>query len=401
MASSTPQARITDRSVNDHGVLTFTLSGVDVAYANAIRRTILSDIPHAVFKTTPYDQNKCTIHTNSKTNGTAELTNEIIKLQLSCIPICVQTVDMSVLEHYELEVSVENTTDTLMWVTTKDFKVKDTKTGVYLADETVHAMFPPFITPTGEADYIQFVQLGAKAGDALPGGKLHLTCKFSVDTAKTDGAYQLASTCSYGCTPDTAKIEEELQKRVQKWTDEGKTKADIDFEKKNWPLLEGQRYIVANSFDFIIETVGVFENELLVTKACEILVGRLQTLRDKVNSSEDGGSGGEDVEISPTAQTTMENAFDIVLPEGYTLGNMLNYELYARYYLGTPQMLTYVGFKKMHPHDTHSLLRIALANSNSGLTEAKQMLLGAIERCIATTRSIYTAMGGGGEKSKK
>ena len=42
-------------------ILTFTLSGVDVSFANAIRRVILSEIPIIVFKTMPYEQNKSNI----------------------------------------------------------------------------------------------------------------------------------------------------------------------------------------------------------------------------------------------------------------------------------------------------------------------------------------------------
>ena len=54
--------------------LTFTLSGINVSFANAIRRTILSDIPVVVFKTAPYEENRATIYKN-----TTRLNNEIIK----------------------------------------------------------------------------------------------------------------------------------------------------------------------------------------------------------------------------------------------------------------------------------------------------------------------------------
>lgn len=387
-ATSTPPvefvatARITERS-ESNGVLKFTLSGVDVSYANAIRRAILSDIPCAVFKTLPYEQSKCIIHANR-----TSLTNEIIKLQLSCIPICVQTVKEDVLNHYQLEVNVENTTDTLMWVTTRDFKVKNTATGAYLAEEDVRGMFPPFIAPDGKLDFIQFVPLQPKESTTLPGDKLHLTCGFSVDTAKTDGAYNLACTCSYGCTPDVAKMQEELEVRRQKWKDEGKKQEEIDFEAKNWKLLEGLRYIVANSFDFVIETVGVFSNEQLILKACEVVVQRLHALDQKVMDDK--------IEMEP-AKTTMKSAFDIVLPEGHTIGNMLNFELYSRFYLET-EALEFVGFKKMHPHDPHGILRVALTDENKGLNAVKEMLRGAIERSIGTLRSLYTAAAG--EKKK-
>ena len=43
----------------------FTLSGVNVSLANAVRRTILSDVPLVVFRTSPHDKNKCNIITNN------------------------------------------------------------------------------------------------------------------------------------------------------------------------------------------------------------------------------------------------------------------------------------------------------------------------------------------------
>ena len=55
-------------------ILTFTLSGINVSLANAVRRTILSDIPTVVFKTSPYEENDAIIISN-----TSRLHNEGIK----------------------------------------------------------------------------------------------------------------------------------------------------------------------------------------------------------------------------------------------------------------------------------------------------------------------------------
>ena len=98
----------------------FTLSGVNVSIANALRRTILSDIPLVVFRTTPNELNKCSIITN-----TTRLNNEIIKQRLSCIPIHIKDVEEFPLKNYIMEVNVENTTDTIMYVTTEHFIIKD------------------------------------------------------------------------------------------------------------------------------------------------------------------------------------------------------------------------------------------------------------------------------------
>ena len=103
----------------EDGVLTFTIENIDVSYVNAIRRTILSDIPIVCFKTTPYEENKSNIIFN-----TSRLNNEIIKQRLSCIPICIKDLEMPI-KNYLLEVDVENKTDTNMIVTTQDFKIRD------------------------------------------------------------------------------------------------------------------------------------------------------------------------------------------------------------------------------------------------------------------------------------
>ena len=66
----------------DQDVLRFTLHGVEVCFANALRRTILSDIPLIVIKTDNFESNQCTIKENS-----GRLHNEIVKQRLSCIPI--------------------------------------------------------------------------------------------------------------------------------------------------------------------------------------------------------------------------------------------------------------------------------------------------------------------------
>ena len=104
----------------EDGKMTFTISNIDVSYINAIRRTILSDIPIVVFKTTPYEENNAVITVN-----TSRLNNEIVKQRLSCIPIHIDYLDTSKdsIENYLLELDVENKTDTTMIVTTKDFKI--------------------------------------------------------------------------------------------------------------------------------------------------------------------------------------------------------------------------------------------------------------------------------------
>jgi DNA-directed RNA polymerase alpha subunit len=80
--------KVTELKEED-GIMTFTISNIDISYINALRRTILSDIRICVFKTTPYEENNATI-----TFNTTRLNNEIVKQRLSCIPIVINCIDL-------------------------------------------------------------------------------------------------------------------------------------------------------------------------------------------------------------------------------------------------------------------------------------------------------------------
>ena len=123
--------------IENENVLTFTLSETDVSVANAIRRTILSDIECVVFRTSPYSENKVEIHTN-----TTRMNNEILKQRLSCIPIHIQDPDFP-LDKFAIEVDVTNDSDTTIFVTTKDFRIKDISTEEYVNEKERDLIFPP------------------------------------------------------------------------------------------------------------------------------------------------------------------------------------------------------------------------------------------------------------------
>jgi DNA-directed RNA polymerase subunit L len=353
----------------DGNTLTFTLNGVNVSLANAIRRTILSDIPTVVFRTTPYEENKAVFLTN-----TTRLNNEILKQRLSCVPIHIADLEMP-LQNYILEVNVENLTDTVQFVTTEDFKVKNLTTNKFLSEKDNKAIFPP----NDYGYFIDFARLRPKISEEIPGEKLHFTCEFSIGTSKENAMFNCVSTCSYGFTLDEENIDKEVGKRVKHWKDQGLNKDQIDFESKNWRLLEGQRIVKKDSFDFIIETVGVFSNQELLKKACSILTTKLADLDSAIEKDE--------LKIVPS-QNTMPFSFDIILEnEDYTIGKTLEFMLYAKFFEDL-KTLSYCGFKKMHPHDSDSIIRVAYKE----LTEmgtVKQNL----KACIADAVMVFEKIG--------
>lgn len=368
--------QVTFNSSNrDDDNLYFTLSGVNVSLANSLRRTMLSDIPLIVFKTTPYDKNKCTIHTN-----TSRLNNEIIKLRLSCIPIHFKDVEEFSLKKYVLEVNIENTTDTIMFITTEDFTIKDVETGVYLSKDETQQIFPADKL-TGH--FIDFVRLRPQISSELPGEKLHLSCGFDIGTSKEDGTFNAVSTCAYGFTIDDAAQIRELSIKQQTWKDEGKNEEEILFEVENWKLLEGKRFYIKDSFDFIIQSVGVYDNMEIVVLSCKILIRTLKELQSTIEKDE--------LEIK-VSESTMSNSYDIILEnEDYTIGKILEYFMYSKFYESTKE-LTFCGFKKFHPHDTYSIIRVANATPVEKSSIKGYLLLCIIDAVIIyeTIQEIFT-----------
>lgn len=362
-----PQIEITSETANSvTDLFTFTLSGVNVSLANAIRRVILSDIPSIIFRTAPYEKNKATILTN-----TTRLNNEIIKQRLGCIPIHIKNINDFPLKDYIMEVNVENKTDTIMFVTTKDFMFKNVVTKEKLSEEKIREIFPSNVYSN---NFIDFVRLRPKLSDELTGEKIHLMCELDIGTAKEDGMYNVASTCSYGYTVDDVARDTVLAKKKQQWKDEGKNADEIDFESKNWVLLDGLRITKPNSFDFQVESIGIYSNVELVIASCEILIARLDKIDNLIEKDE--------LTIN-NSSNTMANSFDIILEnEDYTIGKILEYFLYAKYY--ETKILTFCGFKMMHPHDLESIIRVAYKD-----TVDKAIIKGHLKECIAGAKNVY------------
>jgi DNA-directed RNA polymerase subunit L len=276
------------------------------------------------------------------------------------------------IQNYIVEVNVENLTDTIMFVTTENFKIKNVTNNQYLTEADQKKIFPPN-NLTGY--YIDFARLRPKISDEIPGEKLHLTCEFSIGTAKQDSTFNVVSNCTYGFTQDDEGIEKELTKKAQEWKDKGMSKDEIAFESKNWLLLDGQRLVKRDSFDFTIQTVGIFTNQELVRKACEVLIEKLDALNSDIDT--------DALKIFPS-DNTVPNSYDVILEnEDYTIGKVLECFLYSKFYEGT-KSLSYCGFKKMHPHDLDSIVRIAYKEELE-----KMAIKQNLKECIADAISVY------------
>jgi DNA-directed RNA polymerase subunit L len=362
--------------------------------------------------------------------NTTRLHNEILKQRLGCIPIHhVHTMDgfQNDYKNYVVEVDVKNESDTIRYVTTEDFKVKRAKnlekTGgshddddvvyEYLPESTVRKIFPP---DSISGEYIEFARLLPKLSSNVPCGEaLAFTCTIEISNAKYDGMYNVAHTCSYSCTQDEKEIEKQWkakEKSLREGFESGSVSASassvaeqLASAKKNWELLEAQRTFVPDSFDFVIETVGVYTNIQLVTKSCDIMIKKCEKLladMEHSSSNEGGGSSNDSVSIIEPANelTTMKNAFRInLIGEDYTLGKVIEFLLFSNYYDKPDGIVSFCGFKKPHPHALDSFILLAFKEETE-LSKVQECVSKVVSECISIFKSLFESFNDFNSKKK-
>jgi DNA-directed RNA polymerase subunit L len=330
----------------NNGELTFTIDNMNLSLVNAIRRTILSEIPTVVIRTTPYEKNDAEFITN-----TTRFHNEMLKHRLSCIPIHIS--DHSIdLDNYIIECNMKNDTDNIILVTTEHFKIKNIVTDKYLSKEETNKIFPP--DPLTK-DYIVFTKLRPSISDDIPGEKIHFKAKMTISNVNEDSTFNVVSNCSYSFSVDPIQQDKQWSIKAKELKDAGMNEELLITEKSNWYLQEGKRYYKKDSFDFIIKTLGVFTNEQIIKKAVDIIIENINNIKKQV----------EEQTITINNSNTTMNAFDITLDnDDYTIGKSLEYSLHDLYYLNQP-VFDFVGFNKEHPHNKYSVIRLSFKDNSN------------------------------------
>ena len=366
---------VIENKTEENGRLSFTLSGVNVSIANAIRRIIIAEIPCVVFRTTPHDENKMTMRIN-----TTRMNNELIKQRMSCVPINISDITVPI-ENYEISIDKKNNSDVIEYVTTEDITINDTATGKQLTDIEVRKIFPPD-SLTG--DYIDIARLRPRLSADIDGEHLALVSKLDIGTAKENGSFNVVSTCSYGNTENPEIISAKEKQLRSEMKTSGMDDETIEFKIKDWLLLNSQLYSVPNSFDFTIETIGQFTNTDVVLRCIDVMIKKVSKFKSDITKNED---------LIEQSDTTLVNGFDIkLISEDYTLGKAMESVLYSSHYdrvsSKSDKTLNFCGFKKPHPHIDESIIRLGFIDSSVNKAFIVSMLVSVCEKLEAVFNSI-------------
>jgi DNA-directed RNA polymerase subunit L len=341
---------VVTKLAEDNGVLTFTLSGVNVSIANALRRIIISEIPCIVFRTSPYSENRVNITVN-----TTRMNNEVIKQRLSCVPIHISDITTPY-QDYQVIIDKKNNSDVIEYVTTGDIVIKDMKTGKMLSTSIVRSIFPPD-SITGE--YIDIARLRPRISEDIDGEHLKFDAMLDIGTAKDNGSFNVVSTASYGNTEDPINIKIVLDKLTAGMKADGLTEEAIAFKKKDWLLLNSELISIKDSFDFVVESVGQFENTDIIVRAANVMIDKVKKFSSDIQS---------DDSIIINSESTLTNGFDVkLIEEDYTLGKAVEFVLYNNHYdkqsAVSDKSLTFCGFRKPHPHIDESMIRLGFVEN--------------------------------------
>ena len=343
----------------DNKVLNFTIENVNVSYVNGLRRIMLANVPIIVFKTYPYKENQVSIEINK-----TRFNNELIKQRMSCIPIHIDDIDNFSYQDYIIELHIKNDTNETIYATTQDFKIKNIKLNKYLNNSDVIKIFPPN-SLTG--DYIDIARLRSKIGDNNNYEELKLSAKLLISTAEDDGAFNIVSMASYGNTLDAAEIKKQWEIKESELKKTNNTD-EIEELKKDWLLIDAKKYSIKDSFDFKLQSIGIYRNIKIIDLSCKILIKKLfMVLEDLKN----------DLSLINEIPDGLENCFHITIKnEDYTVGKIIENYLYKVYFIEKKE-INYVSFLKKHPHDKDSIIKISYKSITN-----KDDIISQMEQCI-------------------
>ena len=366
-------------------LLTFTLQNTNVAYANTLRRLVLTGVESIAFRSDMNDMGTSTDVSIIK-NSTS-MTNEMLADRIGLIPIRWNSAKHGAPSDYVFKLNVKNTSDRLLDVTSNDI------TAVRLiGKDGKEEDIPKDAMDFFDKDILLTVLKPYRANHEPQ--EIEFTAKASIGIGKEHARFIPVSQCAYRYTRDPSEQrQKELMlkwaKSMNKITGEEATKpADISEEKlallrKEYVTMEIDRcYLTdpktgeANSFDFTVETIGTVDARQIIEEAvkkareiCERYTSFTRemprNLKPPVVSS--NRLEGWDfiftvperyVDSTATKEDVLREHILDLLSSDHTLGNLL--QTYVDEYLFGKNNVTYIGYNVPHPLRNEMVLRIGI-----------------------------------------
>ncbi len=350
--------------------LTFDIHGLDVALVNAIRRVILSEVPHVAFH-----PDHLRIHAN-----TGALHNEFMAHRLSMIPLCFDADEVYAMEHdddggrYRFVLDARNTGTEDLHVTTKDF-VLYARDGTVL-DERVRSVLP---SDPVTRDHVLVTTLRPHRNDPKQGEHLHVECSPVVGIARDNAAWCPVSMCTFQNKVDPAAAEAGFDAWLQEKGGD-LTPAEIKEYRQRFFIMDAKRFFFKDdrgeptAFVFDIESECGLSPQLLVFRALCILRRKVLALRDNHAVEHEREHG--DLQVVK------------ISGEGHTFGNLWQALTYNDFY---PRAVDFVGYYVPHPLEDRVVLKYRLREASQGAEEARDFFATTCDMMVERLDAVIDA----------
>ena len=363
----------------DSKTITFTINPTDVAYANTLRRMILSGVQTVAFRSDMDDKGRTTsvkIISNS-----TPMTNEMLADRIGMLPITIRNPHRWNSDRFHFKLAVSNPNPEPMDVTAdmlQVFEVKKDGTEVPIKDGNRNFFHPDELT--GETALLAILK-GKRAGQQAE--EIILEATATTGYGREHARFIPVSQCAYRYTRDKDEGRREgmfknwLAKSKKETRDPEKIEADkLAAFRREYSTMEVDRCYLQDdndepySFDFTVESIGTMDPELIVQRALQSAI----TMCAKYTSIHEALP--QDMRKAP-ADARMEGFDFTFLGQDHTLGNLLQSYIDLNLLDGTK--VTYVGYKIPHPLRDEMVLRIGIAGGQE--VDARRVVSSAADGC--------------------
>jgi DNA-directed RNA polymerase subunit D len=383
---------------------TFTLSPCHVAYANTLRRLIMTGVESVAFRADMKDGTTTDVQV---LENDTPMTNEMLAHRIGLLPIHVKDPFDIDLTKIKFTIDVKANKDSYRDVTCKDFVIEQMRDGGLEPIPIEYDTFFPEDPITKQTCLIATLAPGE--------GRVKITATASVGTGRENARFQPTSQCSYVYTRD--KDEEKVKSHFRDWLRRAKNmnfgsleakegeeakevegeKAKIAVFKREYDTMEIAKVYLKDakgepySYDFTVESVGPLSIPYMVRRACDVgesMMGKYTTI--------DTGALPADNKLYVIPSQSRVIGFDFVMKEqDHTFGNMIqtyleqNHIYEAEEKADGPAKITYVGYEVPHPLRDEMVVRIGATSREVALKAFAQACRG----CVQIFRRMREAWG--------
>jgi len=305
----------------DKVYLTFQLVNTHVSYVNTLRRVIISEVPSVGFRAEIKSDGSTSDIVIEK--NTTPMSNEMLAHRIGLLLIHANPASWNP-DDYVFKLNVKNESNDFMDVNASDFEVyKRVDGNLQLVPN--NTFFHPNAV-SHETALLAVLKPKVTNEEAVS-----LTAKATVGIGRENARFNPTCQCSYAYTPDDNP--DRIKEKFNEWLDRHKKVNSADLEKdlerkamfeREYKTMEIARCYKENtkgepySFDFMIETVGVFDPYDIVMEAIKVCEQKCL-----LYSTVDKGTLPDNIKIQPTKKEA--KGFDIYFQhEDHTLGNLIS-----------------------------------------------------------------------------